>query len=383
MPGAVAPGVNGKLAWTDGKQRTLGISGRPGAAVPVPEAEAQIMGWKDLFKSKAEKAKPDPRLRWFGKLPTYADYYSSATDEDWAVDFNDWILKGCELFFDRQGTGKQDRRVPSSVCILRLPTFPMTILASVQDYGGDMRGRPFPHIFYVGVPTVSWPGPTSAGVLPAMRVLRDLLVLRDEVDHFFNAPGRFEARFGGREVDLSGLDADVSDDSWLPAAQKLPLPQWFESAKGGLKTDDMAKWCETMLAWGDNIATLEADEFGPTFRFPLVTGIPSEVQVAGWLRWLESRMNLKERYLSLLMSADPAGSTGHLSVVARELVGEDFLLLTPKAGSLSYVDDASALGGAPTTESEQTDAEPESPAPADSVQTPATWAEFVEVTPGA
>ena len=53
------------------------------------------MGWKEIFKSKA---KPDPRIRWFGKLPTYADYYRSPADEDWAVEFNDWILRGYEIY---------------------------------------------------------------------------------------------------------------------------------------------------------------------------------------------------------------------------------------------------------------------------------------------
>ena len=52
------------------------------------------MSWTNLFKSRGGKAKADPRIRWFGKLPTYPDYYSSPADEEWAVEFNDWVLKG-------------------------------------------------------------------------------------------------------------------------------------------------------------------------------------------------------------------------------------------------------------------------------------------------
>ena len=42
------------------------------------------MALKNLFKSKTGKLKSDPRIRWFGKLPTYPDYYSSTADEAWA-----------------------------------------------------------------------------------------------------------------------------------------------------------------------------------------------------------------------------------------------------------------------------------------------------------
>ena len=43
------------------------------------------MALRKLFKSKASKLRADPRIRWFGKLPTYPDYYSSHADEEWAV----------------------------------------------------------------------------------------------------------------------------------------------------------------------------------------------------------------------------------------------------------------------------------------------------------
>ena len=59
------------------------------------------MGWTDLFKSKSARQNPDPQIRWFGKLPTYPDYYSSKADEAWAVEFNSWVLKGYERFIGR------------------------------------------------------------------------------------------------------------------------------------------------------------------------------------------------------------------------------------------------------------------------------------------
>ena len=301
------------------------------------------MSWKDLFKSKSARIKPDPRVRWFGKLPTYADYYSSATDEEWAVEFNDWVLKGFELALGRRPHNEHDARLPSAACVVRLPKSAMTVFASIQDYGGDMRGRPFPLCFYVGIPSEPWPGPTSGRTVAALRVLRELTALREQVVRFFNAPGRFETVFGGREIDLSGFDAESSDDSWLASARSLSLADWFGQASPGLKVDDAQTWLQLVSAWGDTIAKLESDEFGPTLRFPLAMSLPFEVQVPGWIHWIERRMDVTERYLSLLISKQPGGQTGRLSVVARQVVPEDFLLMTPLASTLPYVDDVCSL----------------------------------------
>ncbi len=331
------------------------------------------MSWKDLFKSKSAKGKPDPRLRWFGKLPTYADYYSSPADEDWAVEFNDWVLKGFEVYMARQHEGRSARRT-SAAAALRLPKSQMTVFTSIHDYGGDMRGRPFPLCFYVGMPSSLWPGPTSGRVAPALRLMADLTRLRDQIVRFFNAPGRFEAVFGGREFDFSGLEAEAPDDSWTQSARKLSFADWFREARECLKTEDAALWRRRADEWGASIAKLEGAEFGPTLRFPLVMNMSIEPQVAGWVRWLEQRLDLNHRHVSLLVSHDSGPATGRLTVVARDLMPDDFLLATPLSGSLQYVDDLCALPAS-------TGAAPDDAAPkSESVRLPETWSEFVDAS---
>lgn len=304
------------------------------------------MGWKDLFKSKTMKVQPDPRLRWFGKLPIYADYYSSPPDADWAVEFNDWVLKGCEVFVARAREAGQDPRLPSAACAVRMPKSQMTVFAAFQDYGGDSRGRPFPLCFYVGVPSGLWPGPGSEHALAALRVLSDLTAIRDQVIRFSDTPGRFDLVFAGREIDLEGVDGETSDATWLEGARGLAAADWFGAIQPCLQTGDAEAWFGLMAAWGDEIVKLAGEEFSPTLRFPLAMSIPLELQVAGWLRWLERRMKLSERELSLLICKDLSGGTGRLTVVARASLPEDYLLLTPLANTLPFVDDACALAGA-------------------------------------
>lgn len=333
------------------------------------------MGLADLFKAKSSKLKPDPRVRWFGKLPSYGDYYRSNTDEAWAVEFNDWVLKGIEVY-QRQRSADPSRsrrhgRLPLAGCMVRLPKSGMTVLASVQDYGGDMRGRPFPLCFYVGVPTAAWPGPTSNRLAAAARTVRDLMGLRREVVRFLNSPGRFEDYFGEHYIDLSGLDGRSEDDSWVEKARKITMPDWIAAVQSDLQIEDPRAWLHLIGSWGERIAQLESKTFEPTLRFPLAPGIPLEVQMAGWIRWLELRMDLNRRVASLMVSGELERVIGHLSVVVRELSAEDFLLLTDLAGAHSCVDslaDVKAVGG-----------ESESAAPGTAVPAPAgSWADFVE-----
>ncbi|MBK8269746.1 MAG: hypothetical protein IPK83_16200 [Planctomycetes bacterium] len=71
--------------------------------------------------------------------------------------------------------------------------------------------------------------------------------------------------------------------------------------------------------------------------------MPIDPQIAGWIRWLERKMNLKERFLSLLFTTGGKNDVGYFTVIARPLVSEDFLLITAQAGNLSYLDDLTAI----------------------------------------
>ncbi|MGB2986721.1 MAG: hypothetical protein WBE26_12655, partial [Phycisphaerae bacterium] len=262
----------------------------------------------------------------------------------WAVEFNDWMLKGFELYRGRlAGAGQATARLPISGCAIRLPKSGMTVFTSILDFGGDMRGRPFPICFYAAVPTPQWPGPTSDHLVDASRAIRDLSALRREVPRFLNSPGRFESVFGNREVDLTDIVEETSDTSWMEAAKTVALADWFEGAKSGMKVKETGIWLRLASAWGDNLAKHESKTFEPTLRFPLAMRLPLDAQIAGWFRWLESRMDLKRRWLSMVVSGEPGDEPGHLTVIAREVVADDFLLLTPFANTLGYLDDLSQL----------------------------------------
>ena len=304
------------------------------------------MGWTDLFKSRSAKLRPDPKFRWFGKLPSYQDYYSNA-DEGFAVEFCDWVLGGYEMYRSRQkshaeaeGLPKTTQRLPLASCAIRLPKSEMTLIGSILDFGGDMVGRPFPMCFFAGVPTAMWPGPTSDLMHGVSRVMRDLVAVRREVPSFLNAPGPLSAHFGNREVNIADINGEKRSDEWMQEAKTVSFADWFEGVKSALPIDDLALWGRVATAWGDHIAKLESKSFQPTLRLPLSPAFSIDMQVCGWLHWLQSRMDLSRRTVSLLISRED-NAVGHLSIICRDIIPDDFLLMTDLARTLPYVDDLS------------------------------------------
>jgi hypothetical protein len=135
-----------------------------------------------------------------------------------------------------------------------------------------------------------------------------------------------------------------------------------------LAAADSAAWRRVSTDWGANIAKFESKTFEPTLRFPLAMKLQLAPQLAGWLRWLENRMDVKRRYLSLLVSGEPNNGPGRLSVVARDVVADDFVLVTPVSHTLSYVDDICRVAP-PAAEGD--------PPAVDGTPAPASWLDFV------
>ncbi len=346
------------------------------------------MGLRNFFRSKGSGLKPDPQLRWFGKLPTYADYYRTQGDEAWTVELTDWMLKGFELYCGRQsGEGHRPVRLTNAVCLLRLPESKMTALAAFFDFGGDTRGRPFPMCFYVGVPTEQYPGPSLNGLAGALKVLGDLRELRRDVELFTASNSSIDDVFGSRVFDLSILDANSdanskSADIWAGADQ-IQWSDWFERIKPMLRVKETTSWLDLVESFGANLIERESGAFEPTVGFPIADRTPFEIQVVGWIRWLGHRLDLSRRSLSLIVSGDLDQGPGSLTVVTHDLIPEDFLLMTSQESSLSYLDSLRRVG---TSDDQPVTGEPENAAGdavEDTVRKQIGWREFMDTPPQA
>ena len=144
--------------------------------------------------------------------------------------------------------------------------------------------------------------------------------------------------FGDRQLDLQDVTAGREDIGWQDAGKTIRMSDWFDRARGTLPDGEARAWLDTTARWTERIREQDGKSFEPTFRFPLAERVSRETQVAGWLYWLERNMNLADRRLSLFVTGDPDAEPGQLSVVARELMVDDFLLMTSVADTLPFVD---------------------------------------------
>ncbi len=305
------------------------------------------MGWRDLFRSNTPS--PDLRIHWFGKLPDYADYYRSPSEQDWTVEFIDWILKGYQIYKGRLGGEGSDNPVlPSCGLLLRLPKTEMTVFASIRDYGGDMRGRSFPFCVFAGGPTSDFPGPSSNDAGLYLRVIEDLHALHSDVKTHLKTAQRLDALLGGRTRAVNSRAEGDEGLAWTEEAKSVALADWLDGLGSDSMAPDRQTWLKRAAAWGNNLAELDGKRVDATLRVPLSVGVDASLQISGWLLWLENRLDWSRRPLSLVVGADVANGAASLIVMAKGLEGEDFLLATPLAPTLACLDDlvaAKPVGG--------------------------------------
>ena len=67
-------------------------------------------------------------------------------------------------------------------------------------------------------------------------------------------------------------------------------------------------------------------------------------------------MDLKRRFLSLMVSGDLDSEASSLTVIARAVVPDDFVLLTPLGKTLPYLDDLCSAGEVADTNDTPTEA---------------------------
>lgn len=77
-------------------------------------------------------------------------------------------------------------------------------------------------------------------------------------------------------------------------------------------------------------------------------------------------MDFSKRSVSFTITGDLKSEMGALTIISREIMPDDFLLLTPMFGSLPYLDDSCALGNNKTDAAAAPDtSSPDASAPAE------------------
>ncbi|MGE3180859.1 MAG: hypothetical protein AB7N71_04455 [Phycisphaerae bacterium] len=289
--------------------------------------------------SAGKSADPDPRIRWFGKVPARGDYVAPAERPRWAQEFAEWMLAGWEACL--VDSYSPPVKLHEGFGLVRMPDTESTVIFVIRDMGGDQRGRSFPLALFCGVPTKSLPGPTPQIVPGLALVIRELMRQFDAVARVVAANGVPGDCLQNSEVNLTNLLGTENPAQPRVENSGDTFQMWFEEAITGADLD-AGQWQARVEQWGAHLAAMAGGEFEPTLGFPLARTFSWEQQVVAWLSWLNARLPLAPRNFQMLVSSDPDRCPYALSIVGRFPVADDMMLLTSRYSDVKYVDHAAS-----------------------------------------
>jgi len=284
-----------------------------------------------------ETAKDEALLRAYGKLPMYAEYRRLEVAPGAPTAFSQWMDAG-RLAWARSPTRSATGSTHPTRLLLRLPETKELVVASVWD-SRDSLGRVFPFSFFIvcapadlGADAVEQWATASAlhnafdgfhGELPALSQGGDFYRL-------------FQKRiiplrpddFAQQTADLRRQSADIDAQPWAEKAD-------FDGVQDpGLWFAGVARRAQRLREQPDLIGDL-------ALSCPLSTAAPLGAQVALWLRWFAS-LGKADRLPSVVAPAGEIRAPALLYLAARDVLPDDFQLLTSDARSYSFVEKLSS-----------------------------------------
>jgi hypothetical protein len=300
-------------------------------------------------------------LRAYGKLPFYAEYRRLEVAPGTPTTFSQWMDEG-RLAWARSAPGKAAGTIRASRLLIRLPQTREAVVASVWD-SRDSLGRVFPFAFFVVCPLGAlgndpfqcW---AAAFAIHATfeRFHRELAVL--------GRGGDFYRLYQKRTVSLRPDDLDERTERLRQEAAAIAADEWFKAVFGDL---DPVPWFSSLLRRAERWKSEPASVPDLALSCPLAGGSAPEAQALLWLSWLSAPVRKARKTPWLVM---PAETDHHAAVhiLVRDLLPNDFQLLTTDAANYGYVENlAQVLPAGPlTADLSVADSEPGDSAPADS-----------------
>lgn len=286
-----------------------------------------------MFSGPAEKN--ETLLRAYGKLPFYAEYRRMEVSPGTPTLFSQWLDAG-RLAWARSATAGGKGALRGSRLLIQLPDTKESIVARLWD-SRDSLGRVFPFAFFIVCP------PEALGAEPVARWTAALSVC--ECFERFHAElgqlargGNFYKVYGKRAIPIRPDDAAERTERLRRAAAAVSGRDWFKaiSLDGEI---DAGRWFSALAhrarRWQAKPALL-ADQ---ALRCPLAQGIAYEAQAALWLEWIGRFGKKAARMPAIIVPAAGDAGPASLHLIARNLLPDDYQVMTTDDRTYGYVDD--------------------------------------------
>lgn len=271
-------------------------------------------------------------LRAYGKLPFYAEYRRLELSPGTPTAFSRWLDEG-RLAWVRSPTRSPQGTTRASRLLIALPECREVVIASIWD-SRDSLGRVFPFSFFVVCP------PEALGADPLQQwvcanAIHSLFTQLHAELHHLGGGGDFYRHYHKRAVPLRPDDVDARLERFKAAAAAILAADWF-AATGLDHSITPADWYPGLLRRMRRWAAQPAAELA--LSCPLARGASYAVQVVLWLTWLGGLIRRTGKPLRLIVPAEETAPPVCLHVLLRDLMADDYQLLTSDEAAYGFVE---------------------------------------------
>jgi hypothetical protein len=290
-----------------------------------------------------EGGKNEVVLRAYGKLPFYAEYRRLELSPGTPTAFSQWLDAG-RLAWVRSSAKSEKGATRASRLLVGLPDTKEAIVASVRD-SRDNLGRVFPFAFFVVCP------PELLGRDPVERWVAASSIHRsfDQLHtrlHSLGSGGDFYRLYKKHVITLRPENLGERVRELREEAARIMVEPWF-AALGLDGKVEPASWFAGLLRRAERWKSESSGLANLAVSCPLARDASCGAQVVLWLEWFGGLLK-KTRKMPWLVVPQEANQCGAaLSLVMRDLLPDDYQLLTTDDRSYGYVE---SLASAPAAE---------------------------------
>jgi hypothetical protein len=283
-----------------------------------------------LFAGQGDKN--ETVLRAYGKLPLYAEYRRLELAPGTPTTFSHWMDDG-RLAWARLPSRSTSATVRPSRLVIRLPETREAVVASIWD-SRDSLGRVFPLAFFVVCP------PEALGDDP-FKCWVSAFAIHETLEQFhrelaaLGRGGDFYRLYQKRTVVLRPEDLGQRTKRLRYDASQIAAQEWFKAALG---SSDANVWFAGLAQRVQRWKSQGSAVSGLALSCPLARGMAHEVQALLWLTWIERLLSDTGKLPGLIIPAPGDYGRVAMHILVRELLPDDFQLLTTDADQYGYVE---------------------------------------------
>ena len=273
-------------------------------------------------------------LRAYGKLPFYAEYRRLELAPGTPTVFSQWLDAGRLAWVRNPERTDASHTRPSRV-LIGLPDAKEAVVASIWP-SRDNLGREFPFAFFVTCPL------DALGTDPVERwvaagVIHETFATLHKEVHALGSGGDFYRAFRKRAVTLRADDLEDRVRNLRTEAATIPATTWFDGLRLGRETSFEA-WFDGLARratrWRNRPEALRQS----ALACPLAPGYSCDVQAVLYLEWLARLLGTLDRSPWLIAPTQCGPSAPTLSLILRDLLPDDYQLLTTEDRNYGYIE---------------------------------------------